>query len=88
MACTRHIRHTLLALAASAACVVSLAGCGPLAQLSSPGVEEASRDAAEALSPSVSADALVKEGTLTVGVDADASVTCRSGAVAAFLLRG
>lgn len=73
MACTRHIRHTLLALAASAACAVSLAGCGPLAQLSSPGVEEASRDAAEALSPSVSADALVKEGTLTVGVDADAA---------------
>lgn len=67
MGCFRRVRQTLVVLATSVACVLALTGCGPFA--SSPGVEEASREAAESLTPVVSGDALVQEGTLTVGVD-------------------
>lgn len=70
MACIRRVRQILVVLAASAACVFALTGCGPFA--ASPGVEEASREAAESLTPTVSGTALVQEGTLTVGVETEA----------------
>ncbi len=68
MGCFRRVRQTLVVVATATACVFALSGCGPFA--SSPGVEEASREASESLTPTVSGDALVQEGTLTVGVEA------------------